>query len=46
MVADLSPLREMKKLRFLYIEGSAVTSTSALDPLVAGGLRIVKTGGR
>jgi internalin A len=45
LVRDVKPLAGLKKLRFLYIEGAPIEDTSSLDPLVASGMRLVRTGG-
>ena len=43
-VVDVSPLKDHKKLRFLYIEGAPVQDTNVLETLVRGGLKIVRKG--
>jgi internalin A len=42
LVKDLSPLRGLKKLKFLYIAGTPIDDLSPISPLMARGLKVVK----
>jgi Leucine-rich repeat (LRR) protein len=41
-VVDLSPLKNLKKLRFVYIEGAPIADTNVLNGI--SGLKIVRKG--
>ena len=40
-VTDVSPLKGLEKMKFLYVEGCAISNLDTIQPLVGRGLRVV-----